>query len=867
MRLRWLWRRWRGAPGLTVLRVCGLLLAALLTAAVPVFVGGAMEQVLQKTLTTGESPAAVVAWTGSADSSLGQLSGYLLELGAVEQFASTEPLGVQLLDGQGKLLAGKKYYRLGALPVGAAAATGRLPESGKAEVLVPAKTGYELGARLRLPLDSPVEVTVVGIAAAPAGPLAGSLDGALLTSPAYWASLGAEVGEAVWAVTFPPERLHAGGAPALAGALAELPVRVQQYLPEAEVVATPLQSLAEFVRQMDSTRRFLYVLLTPVFLLILFFIAATAGAVVESRKVEIAVLRSRGLTRWRTVLFYLPESLLLALAAWGLALLLTPATVRVMGLSAGFLQLVGRPPLPVVVNLATALSALAAALAAEAVAIAPLVRATSLSVVTIRQEAATRSVVLEALQGAGEVALLAVVGYGTWRSASVGGVGDDLLLWTLPPLALAAAGLLFLRFFHPVVGWAGRAVSPWLSPGAYLAVTLLQRPPARHRILALMLVLTTGLGVYGAAFARTLDRDLVALTDYQVGADLSFRTVWESQVLEVSPEGEATSMAYQEPPFSDLADLPGAAALAQVQTRREVSLTAGTRSLGKTDVVGITPVAFGQVARFLTDLTPDPATFLNALAADEQAVLVSADLARRVGLKPGDRLAIKSGEGEAPLVVAGVVPYWPGRLPEQGEFVVANLAYVQDWLGLAPYDIWVRLAPGAGAADLVAALRERGVRLAALTDGPSQLAGGRRQPFRLGIYATLSTGFIVALAAMVLTYLLASHLTLQSRAKELGVLRAMGMSARQVMRSLYAEQLAIVASAAAAGLGAGLLTAHWYVPVFRQAALPVRMAGTLGDSLAVLTVLTIAVVTGALLIKGQMRRQNVGAVLRLGEDG
>ncbi|HWI60861.1 MAG TPA: FtsX-like permease family protein, partial [Symbiobacteriaceae bacterium] len=330
--------------------------------------------------------------------------------------------------------------------------------------------------------------------------------------------------------------------------------------------------------------------------------------------------------------------------------------------------------------------------------------------------------------------------------------------------------------------------------------------------------------------------------------------------------GQATDMAYHEPPYSEVEHLPGAAATARVQTRREVSLTAGTRAVGKADLVGITPVEFGRVAQFRTDLTPDPTAALGSLAADERAVLVSADLARRTGVKPGDRLTAKQGESEAPLVVAGVVAYWPGRLPEQGEFLVGSLPYLQDSLGLAPYDVWVRTHDSE---STVNALRQR--RLASISDTPSQLAAGRREPFRLGIYATLSTGFVVALAAMVLTYLLASGLTLQARAKELGVLRAMGMGARQVAFSLYTEQLLIVAAAAAAGLGAGALAAGWYVPLFRQqpgeTVLPVKLATAAGDKAALLITLVVTVAIGAVTIRTQMRRLNVGAVLRLGEDG
>ncbi|HYG56663.1 MAG TPA: FtsX-like permease family protein, partial [Symbiobacteriaceae bacterium] len=349
------------------------------------------------------------------------------------------------------------------------------------------------------------------------------------------------------------------------------------------------------------------------------------------------------------------------------------------------------------------------------------------------------------------------------------------------------------------------------------------------------------------------------------------RAAWESEILEMSATGEPTAMAYHEPPFGPMQGLPGVEAEARVQTRRDVSFKASTRNLGKADLMGIEPREFGLAARFQPDLIPDPAAALNALAADEQAVLVSADMAGRLSLKPGDRLQAVMGDSTADFTVAGIVSYWPGRLPEGGEFVVGNLAYLQDMLGLAPYEVWLRLSPDAGAADVVTALAQRSVKLAEVSESAGQIAAGRREPFRLGIYATLSTGFLVALAALVLTYLLSSTLTLKARAKEMGILRAMGMSARQVALALYTEQLTIVAGAAAAGLTAGTLTAAAYIPVFRQqpgeSLLPLRTSGIAGDRLTMLALLALTLAVGAAVAASGLRRLNIGAVLRLGEDG
>lgn len=884
-RLRLLISRLRRTATLTVLRLTGLILAAVLAASVPTFVAGAMERVLHEQALAAQSEQAVVIGWSSADTEdhaagVEALDRYLRDaIGNPQRLTATIPGGVQRYGEDGALQAGRRYLKLAVAPAsGFTVATGRPPEPGKPEVVMPdqalTRSGYKVGDKLRvsLPDNRSATVIIVGTISLPAdsplAPLSASLDSALLTSPKYWRSLDAPAGDVTWAVGLAD--LHAADVPALVGRLEQLPLRVGQSLSGAEVVATPAVWLGDFARQMAATERFLLVLLTPVFALVAGFVLATANVVVDSRRTESAVLRSRGATPWQIIRFYLPESGLLACIASLGALALTMPLVRLMGLTAGFLRLVGRPPLPATLTWTTFLYGLAAALLAEGVALFPLVRAARLTVATIRQEAVTRSPVLEALRTVGEAALLGVVVYGTWRLHEATAMDDPLLL-TLPALSLAAAGLVMLRLFEWGLALFDRVIRPWLAPAFYLAVSLLRHQSGRYRALSLMLVVTTGLGIYGAAFARTLDRDLVARSRYRVGADLTLRATWESEVLSLNPNGEPDQVVYSEPPFDLMKSLPGATGGARVQIRKGLAVSSGTRNLGKTDLMAITPQEFGQAARFAADLTPYAGQFLGALAGEERAAVISASLASRTGLKPGDQIRVKQSDAEAALTVAGIVSYWPGRLPDDGDFVVANLPYIQDALGLAPYSVWYRLEPSASLASIFGTLGERGVRLAAVEDSRTEIARGRRQPFRLGVYATLSAGFLVAVVVMALTYLLSVGLTLQARMKELGVLRAMGMTARQVALTLYLEQAVRVGVAVATGLGGGNLAAQLYVPALRQqpgeALLPLKLASVAGDRLSLALALFVTLVAGAAIMRAWLRRLQIQAVLRLGEDG
>lgn len=884
--MRWgarlLLSRLRRTANLTLLRLIGLVLAVALAAAIPTFVAASMERVLQQQLRAEQDPlTVVVGWRAAAGGDPGQVAAldrYLRESAGLDGAAffslpATAQTAVQRLDPDGVPIAGRRFLKLATLPDGLELVQGRMPAPGQAEVVLPdsvlARYGYAVGMPLGLFFSGVrLDVTIVGTVKAPAtGPLAhlgGAMESALLTGADFWASTELNPGDVTWAAVLPPAELHAAAVPAMVETLAGLPLRLQRILPGAEVLVTPVTRLADFARQMAATARFLLVLLTPVFLLVLFFVLSTADVIIDSRRTEIAVLRSRGATPWRVIAHYLPESGLMALLATGVGLAITPGLVQVMGLTAGFLQLVGRPPMVVSISGQAVLYGLGAALLAEAAALWPLVQTVRYTVATIRQEAVTRSPVLAALRLMLELVLLGLLAYGTWQMR-----GADPLALTLPALLLAGAGLLMLRLFAGLAYLGHRLLAHRLSPALSLALGWLRSQSARYRSLSLMLVITLGLGIYGAAFARTLDRDLTARAQYQVGADLVLQPTWEAEVTELSSEGEVTDMTFREPPYGPFLDLPGASP-ARFQTRKDVTLSAGSRSLGRADLLGITPQEFGRTARFLADLTPAPGPALAALAQEERAVLLSQPLAERTRLKPGDRLKVKQRDSEVELIVAGVVAHWPGRLPEQGEFLVANLPYLQDTLGLAPYAVWFRLEPGTAATQVLKALRDRQVRLTAATDRRSAVADGRRQPFRLGIYATLSAGFLVAVLVMALTYLLSVGLTLQARAKELGVLRAMGMEPGQVALSLYVEQLLIMGSAAAAGLAAGAWAAALYVPVLRQQPgeriLPLRLAAIGGDRLSLLIAFALTLGLGVAAVSLWIKRLDVQAVLRLGED-
>lgn len=204
---------------------------------------------------------------------------------------------------------------------------------------------------------------------------------------------------------------------------------------------------------MRETHRLLLVLLAPVFVLVLLLVTATAQMIADARRTEVAALRSRGMPPWRIVLHYMPESVLLAAAGFLFGQALAVPVANLMGLFAGFLQLVDRPLPPAELTAAAVWWGAMTALAAEAIAALPIIRLTRLTVVTFRQEEAVRPVAVRVAATFAEVLLVAATLYAAWSvwealAATTGPIATgrpDFVHLLLPALLPFTAGILLPR--------------------------------------------------------------------------------------------------------------------------------------------------------------------------------------------------------------------------------------------------------------------------------------------------------------------------------------------------------------------------------------------------------------------------------------
>lgn len=508
-------------------------------------------------------------------------------------------------------------------------------------------------------------------------------------------------------------------------------------------------------------------------------------------------------------------------------------------------------------------------------------------------------------------------------------------LFFVPALSIFSVGLFFLRVFPwilRIVSWLGRR---FLPTSIYLTLTQLSRSAKSYYPLMLLLILTLGLGVYNSSAARTIDTNGNEQIMYKYGADAVIHTVWEGQSSYDSDSsggsdssgngsqngngsgsgsgmnGSSSSgggqngsgngngngngsagggngtgnnpggndggsipqtVTYTEPPFEIFHHLPGVQAAARVLKTTGNVVISG-RSIGQGNIMAIDNTDFNKVAWFRKDLYKfAPWQYLNLMGSYAQAAIVPTAFANENHLKVGDVFNIGIEQHSLEFVVVATVPYWPSEYPNVKPFFVVNLPYVYDQVPKIPYEVWLKMKPGAKLSPAVTALQKQNIDISSIDDRSNQLIEQKNLPSRGGVFGILSLGFIVSILITLIGYILYWFFNLSSRVVQFGVLRAMGLKKRQLTLMLLLEQAFTAGLSIVLGFGIGKVVSYLFLPFLQTTGSmqtqvpPFRVVFKFQDSLQLYAVVLVMMLTGIALLFMHIRRLKVHQAIKLGEE-
>jgi putative ABC transport system permease protein len=429
----------------------------------------------------------------------------------------------------------------------------------------------------------------------------------------------------------------------------------------------------------------------------------------------------------------------------------------------------------------------------------------------------------------------------------------SLVAWVSQDVRISALGIVFFitglvliapALVQPIASSFGGLLNLIFAREGYLAKGNLTRQPGRSAVTisAMMIGLAVVLGV--SSLVTSISNSIFAYIDQSLRADYLFMP--QSQLLGSGNVGAAPELA------SLLRQVDGIAA---VTTLRASSTRIGTADL---QVVGIEPQAYQDMAGFLFS-DGEAAQVIPALASGR--TLVANDIfAAQNQIKTGQKLTLLTPNGPQEYLVAAI----------GSEYILQKIAAVyisqhnlaQDFNENSDVVLLANRRDGADPAALDQAL-------ASLVKGYPAFSLYSFSAYRAEIQqqsnAKLASLYFI-IGALALPSLLALINTLGinvlERTREIGVLRAVGSTRRQVRRMILAESLVLAAAGTAFGILAGLWLGYLMVQGIRMTGIKVDFFFPYGGLLTTIAVGLLFGVVGALIPARQAARLDIVRALQ-----
>ncbi len=657
----------------------------------------------------------------------------------------------------------------------------------------------------------------------------------------------------------------------------------------------------QFVEDSSKVSTTMWILQVPILVLLCVFIFMVSNQVITIEQSEIAMLKSRGVSRLQLIMTYFIQAIILASIALVIGIPIGYLLCHLFGSTNAFLEFVGRRAMDVKITGTSLLYALLAAFASIIIMTIPVLRYARFSIV--EQKANKRKKNKPMWQRMFlDFALLAISLYGYYNFNSqkdlllqkvADGEALDPMLFMSASLFILSCAIVFLRFI-PLLAFAiFRIGRKFWKPAGYASFLQITRDIRKQNFITVFLVLTIALGLFNANIARTVNENEEIRIHYDDGADLVVQEAWVNNASSVKM-GRDTELIYQEADFNKYLALkeqhPEITAMSKVLRFPHAQVYVGGSTFESVNFMAINTYEFGNTAWMPEGYTEQHWFHdLNALAQNPQGCIISSNMAELGELEVGDIISINCKNelnealGRKALTITAIVDYWPtyeNQIPGVNEdgaeinvdqfLVVANMENVLRDYPLLPYDIWFNIE---GSTDFFYDwAEENNVKFNSFNDSSANIIDLKNDPYFQVTNGMLTITFIVVLVLCAIGFLIYWITSIRSRELIFGIYRAMGMSMKEIILMLINEHFFGSVLPIAFGAGVGIVASKLFIPLIQIAyspsikTLPTQIFMANGDMIriGVVVLLMLAVCLGVISVL--LSKIKINQALKLGED-
>lgn len=410
-----------------------------------------------------------------------------------------------------------------------------------------------------------------------------------------------------WLIDVSDEKINARNAEEALLAIRNFNSTLNATLPNYRSDTVLSNILSEYETRIFFSQIPMFVVLTLIAIVILYYVITLSSMAIENRRTEIVMLRSRGAGTHQILSVFAIEGASIALIVTAIAPLIAAITISSLGITPAFSDLTNGSLTSVSISLNSYyLSALGGILSFIALII-PAFQASKTGVNEQRYQTARPSHI-PIFQKYYLDVLLLLTGMFLFQQLSEQGslIADDLLggpiannlLFTVPAIILLATGMISLRLFPILMKIISKVLSPTLPAGIALGIWQVTRDPIHYSRLSLLLMLTAGLGIFSSNFGSTLQMSFKERVLYSVGSDI--------KISNLEPQGNSSTYITEAPLLKSFGRLEGVDQLSRVL--RTPGQALGTLSAPSIVMLSVDTNSFGDVGWFRKDFSDTPIT-------------------------------------------------------------------------------------------------------------------------------------------------------------------------------------------------------------------------------------------------------------------
>ncbi len=666
-------------------------------------------------------------------------------------------------------------------------------------------------------------------------------------------------------------------------AIKDLDLRAKDWgLSSDSVKLPPVSQYEEYYNNFNSVTVLLVLFYAPVLILVIFFIFMISKFIVENDKNEISMLNSRGASRWQILWLYLLQGGSLSIICMIISPFLSLLLADFLGATSGFLEFGQRAPIKLELSWMVVLFSVLAGVLSVATMLIPVYRNAKIEIVQHKNKK-KNPVIINVILSIICAFLFCLTGYSYYVLVSQKG-GLFTSTNSIQPLAYAflvsffvAVALLFVLVYPLILNFIIKLRQKKWSADKFSAFSRISKLENKEKFIMIFLILTIAIGVFSSISARTLNTNMDRNTDYQypcdIMADLKYYETNNRKFLFDNVEGvEATKITKGSSPFVNV-------------NRIDLDV----------DLMGITPDEFSEIVKWDDSILPKPMSYyMKEMNKDINSCIISKNTAEKLGVKKGDYISVyvngyTSRRNVIDAKIIEIVNAWPTyydtKLDENGDkvnryLVVLNNKAIDKSEKNPDYSVWMNT--DLSIAELEHLTMEIGARgdvgerirvyLDNVINGKQEQYLSQIDSVRQATNGSLTLGFISVIFVCAIGLVVYWVISLKSRMLQIGTMRALGMSFKNIKSMVFLEEILLCASAIIVGLVAGIISGYIFSPLLQSAFSemgqmpPYVITISFNDIFKLLILVTLLIIISTKAVTYMLKKIKATTALKLGEE-